>query len=103
MKFLRENESIVAIKLDEFEFCVIDKPILIVKTDSIGCVLMVAGGAYKIHIKDIEKSSLYPQSDEDLCPRGHKPASMRIINGAEAVLLYMRKADTFIATNGVCL
>lgn len=103
MKFLQENNLITGIKLNRFEFCVIDKPIPIVATGLSGNILMVAGGAYKIPLECFEQSSLYPQSDQDLCPVGHKPASMRIISGAESLLLYMRKANTFTATIGISL
>ena len=101
MKFLRDGNSITAIKLGESEFCVMSTAIPIAEIDSTRCILMVAGAAYSIPRQFIEESTVYPQSDEDSCPKGHKSASMRIIHGAEALLLYLRKAETFTARNGL--
>ncbi len=103
MKFLKDNNNcIVAIKLNDFEFLVLRSPMKFIQTKET-IVVSAGGGFYKIKNEDIEEDTKYPQSDFDLPFFGEKPVSMRIINGPEAILLYIRHATTFIAENVICI
>lgn len=103
MKFLYENDFIVGVKLNKFEFCIVCPQIKIAEKKQSGFVV-ACSGFYHIPIDSVELNSNYPDSECDFpIKKNHKPGSMRIIHGAEAVLLYMRKANTFMPFNVVSL
>ena len=55
----------------------------------------VAGNSYTVSKQHLDEQSNFPYSDSDFPPRGHIPASMRIIHPAEAMLLFLRNAKSF--------
>ncbi len=96
MKFLESCGAITHIKLNQFEFCLLsDSPKFVEKTTT-HAIIKLAGAKYKLPLSDVEPFSNYTVSDSDFpLVSGQIPGSIRIISAAEAMLLWLRNAQTF--------